>query len=203
MTRPTRTSTIDHLQSIVETDRATWKSGAFTRAIDTALTAFAKARPLVQIDNITLSAGRGVYPVPADLIRHIGSDWGCLDTPLQPYDAGYPGARPRITTIRQATGMALQFSPPPTSRHISAYGNYYEFYYAVPHVLSDDDCSITDDDYPTFIIRALAALMHELVAANVTKPITLHRGVANVPSASLPSAAYAILMDAYREAIDP
>lgn len=198
----TRTEVIAELKGIVQTERHVWADTAFARAISAALTAFNKDRPLVSTSAFELRAGKGSYAADDCMIRYLGSYWG-MEQAFNQWDAGYPGATPRIHSMRRAGGMVLEFSPAPNWKHIAAYGQYFEYQYAVGHVLSDEDCSIHDDDYDLFLTRALAALMRDLIAANVTEPIQLHRGMGSTPTptASTPLAAYAALMEAYREGV--
>lgn len=201
----TRTEVIQDLQGIVQTDRHRWKDTAFPRAISAALTAFNKDRPLTATDEFELRAGKGHYLAPDCLIRYCGTYWGTIPE-LQPYDPRYPGATPRIHTIRKTAGMVVEFSPAPNYKHIQAYGKHFEYWYAVSHVVSDDDCSITDDDYDLFITRALAALMRDLMTANVTDPVQLHRGMGSqavqVARENTPAMVYAALMQAYQEGMN-
>ena len=203
-TARTRATVITDLQDIVQTDRHRWKETAFPRAITAALTAFNKDRPLTDTDEFELRTGKGHYLAPDCLIRYLGSYWGTIPD-LKPYDSRYPGATPRINAVRQTSGMALAFSPAPTYKHLGAYGKHFEYWYSVGHVLSEDDCSITDDDYDLFITRALASLMRDLMAANVTDPVQLHRGMGSqavqIARENTPLATYTALMKAYQEGI--
>lgn len=196
----TRQEVIEDLQDIVQTDRHQWKASAWPRAISAALTAFNRDRPLVATAYCTLVAGRSSYVADDCLIRYLGSDWGCLER-IPAYDPRYPGALPRVNTVRKTSGMALEFVPAPTYQHIAAYGSHYDYWYAVSHVLSDDDCSIADNDYDLFMTRALASLMRDLIAANVTEPVQLHRGMGSLPNSATPLAAYEALMAAYQEGL--
>ncbi|OQX16146.1 MAG: hypothetical protein BWK73_04595 [Thiothrix lacustris] len=193
----TREEVIGELQAIVQTDRHQWKVFAFERAIDAALTAFNRDRPLVATADCELRAGRSSYAADDCLIRYLGSDWGCIEN-IQPYDPRFPGALPRVHTVRKTSGMALAFTPAPTHKHIAAYGSHYDYWYAVSHVLTADDCSIANNDYDLFITRALASLMRDLIAANVTDPIQLHRGMGSLPNSATPLAAYEALMSSYQ-----
>ena len=202
MPLPTRTEIIQDLQDIVQTDRHRWKVTAFARAISAALTAFNKDRPLTATGNISLRAGKGLYAADDCLIRYLGSYWA-LEEPRTPtWSDDYHGALPRIHAIRTAHGMAIQFMPPPGAKLINLYGREFEYLYSVGHVLSDDDCSIRADDIDLFMTRALAALMKELVASNVTDPIQLHKGLGSLPNSATPLAAYEALMKAYQEGVE-
>jgi hypothetical protein len=197
----TRTEVIAELQSIVQTDRQQWKVTAFPRAVSAALTAFNKDRPLTATASFELWAGKSVYAADDCMIRYLGSYWG-LDQPACPtWDAAYAGALPRVIAIRTAAGMSLQFLPYPSHKHIQLHGKYFEYLYSVGHVLTDDDCSINDDDYDAFMNRALAALMRDLIASGVSEPVQLHRGMGSMPNSATPLAAYDALMTAYREAM--
>ncbi len=198
----TRAEVIQDLQDIVQTDRHRWKESAFPRALTAAIMAFNRDRPLTATDVFDLREGKGHYLAPDCLIRYCGTYWGTIPE-LQPYDPRYPGATPRIHAIRKTAGMAIEFSPAPNYKHIHVYGSYFEYWYAVSHVLTDDDCSIVDDDYDLFITRALAALMRDLMTAQVTDPVQLHRGMGSqavqMAKENTPAATYTLLMQAYEE----
>lgn len=202
----TRSEVIADLQSIVQSDRYRWSDAAWARAISAALMAFNKDKPLVMTGSLTLKERKGLYAANDCLIRYLGSYWG--NEPNVPqWDRAYPGALPRVMTVKTGAGMCIQFIPAPNPKHIALYGAEFEYLYAVSHVLTDDDCSVESNDYDLFITRALAALMRDLIAANVTEPIQLHRGLgggaANGSSsnANTPLAAYQALMAAYKEGV--
>lgn len=202
----TRSEVVADLQSIVQTERYRWADTAWKRAISAALTAFNRDRPLMATAVIALKAYKGMYAADESMIRYLGTYWG-LEPQVPVWDQAYPGVLPRIMTVQSITGMCLQFLPAPNGKHIALYGDQFEYLYAIAHVLTDDDCSIKDDDYDLFVTRALAALMRDLIAANVTEPVQLHRGLgagssaAGMPNSATPLAAYQALMQAYTEGV--
>lgn len=199
----TRSEVITELQEIVQTDRQRWKVTAFPRAITAALTAFNRDRPLIASSALELRAGKAIYAADDCLIRYLGSYWGIEDPPIPTWEQLYPGSLPRVVAIRSTSGMCLQFIPAPSYKHIVLYGRHFEYLYSVGHVLTDDDCSITDDDYDAFITRALAALMRDLVASGVSEPVQIHRGMGSMPNSATPKAAYDALMQAYNDWAKP
>lgn len=199
----TRTEVMTDLHDIVQTDRQKWKVTAFPRAITAALSAFNRDRPLTATASLELRAGKAIYAADDCLIRYLGSYWGIEAPPTPTWEPLYPGALPRVVAIHSTSGMCLQFIPAPTDKHVQLYGRQFEYLYNVGHVLTDDDCSITDDDYDAFISRALAALMRDLMAAGVTEPVQMHRGMGSMPNSATPKAAYDALMQAYKEWVAP
>lgn len=198
----TRTEVVADLKSIVKTDRQKWSDVAFERAIDAALSAFADARPLTGTDSLLLVAGQRHYPVPACFIRYLGTDWILAAASIKPWDDSFPGVTPRIFDAITPSGRVIEFSPPPSAKHLAAYGAEFVYYYSAKHVLTDDDCSIRDGDYDLFVTRALVSLMRDLMAAHVTEPVTLHRGMgANAPTSATASVVFEKLMDAYRRGL--
>ncbi len=196
----TRTEVKQELQNIVITDRQKWKANAWDKAIDAALRALSDSRPLTGDAVIRLDTKTRIYPVPECCIEYIGSDWG-MEPQIQPHEAGFPGALPRVYMTNSPACKRLEFSFIPRQRHLNAYGSEFSYQYKMLHVLTDEDNTILPENEDLFFTRALAELMKMAMAANVTDPITLHKGMGNVPNEAQPTKAYDALMQAYRDMI--
>ena len=103
----------------------------------------------------------------------------------------------------------IAFNKQISTKQFLAYGFCFRYEYALKHYLIDIPasntnpdlvaCSFYEEDDELFIIRALAALMAELMSSNVTNPVQLHKGMASIPANSTPAAAYELLMKRYGE----
>ena len=199
-----RTEFIADLQSIVVTDRQRWKDTAFERAINAALRDLSDARPLSGSDSVMLQSGIAAYPVRDCVLDYKSSQWGQWPD-LEPWDANWPGTRPRVFLSRNITGKYLEFVPAPTAAQLRVYGSAFVYQYKTLHVLTDEDCTVTDADVGLLRTRALAELMKELMAAGVTNSVQINRGGSGggafSPSNGSPSTIYDALMRAYRESI--
>ena len=202
----TATAITEDLQAIVESDRHKWKTGAFSRAIKVGLRALSDSRPLMMTGTLPLVANVAVYTAPSGLIEYMGSDWGNKQAG-QPWDSNFGGARPRINALMtpveddSATtySRALHFTPAPTAKQLACWGSTFSYRYSTTHVLSDEVSSLHDSDYDLLLTRCLASLMRELMSANTTDPVQLHRGMGSVPTTGTPAAVFQALMAHYRE----
>jgi len=194
----TRAEITAELKSIVKSDKNRWLETAFDRAINTALFALSESRPITMDAEITLISGTRRYDVPADLLHYIGTDWG-VNSDIEPWDLAFPGVVPRIFLSNTPTGRCLEFSVAPNAKHLRVYGSTFSYWYAVAHELTETVFTVRDDDYDLFITRAMAALMKELVASNVSSPIQLHRGMGSLPNSATPVTAHKELMALYNE----
>lgn len=192
------------LRGVVETDRHHWKQQSFERAINSAIHALStNARPNHLHDSIELEAGVREYEAPAGLISYIASDWG--DKNVAGYTDGV--VRPRIFHAQHDETRMIEFSFPPTAAHLAAFGSTFNYHYRALHTLPADindptPCTIRLEDYDLLFTWALSVLMLELMAANVTDPVQMHRGMgATVDYSSTPQKAYAELQRHYKELI--
>lgn len=196
-----RSEVISELQSIVLSERQRWKrEGAWDRALDAALRALSDCRPLSLEADLSLKAGQRNYPLPDCVFEYQSSDWGS-EPKINQWDARYPGPVPRAYTILTPMGKQLEFAFAPRLKHLAAYGGTFTYRYKLLHILTEEDCTLTEADEPLFYIRALAALMQELMVSNVVEPIQLQQGTraTNLPESGTPAAVYNALMQAYRE----
>lgn len=196
-----RAAVIEDLKAIVKTDRTKWSETAFERAVDAALSAFSDARPLTATASLLLIAGQRHYPAPADMRRYIGTDWTFAGN-IRPWDDGFPGVTPRIYDVVTASGRVIEFFPAPTSKHLTAYGHEFEYYYSAKHVMTNTDSSIRDEDYDLFVTRCLISLMRDLMVAHVTDPVQMHRGMgSSTPTSATASVIFNTLMDEWKRGI--
>ena len=195
-----RADIIDELRAIVTTDRQVWADSAFDRALKVALNAFNADYPCTATASLILIANKSAYPLPADLVRYLGTYWG-EHPPFKPWDESYHGPLPRIYQQRNHLAPYLVFSPAPTCQHLGVYGDQFEYWYSIAHVLTDSECTIPAQEYDRFITRALASLMRDLIASNVTEPVQLHHGMGSIPNGATPLAAFGALMQAYKDGI--
>lgn len=196
-----RSELISQLQSVVLSERQRWKrEGAWDRAVDAALRALSDCRPLTNEAEITLNAGQRNYATPECLLDYLGSEWG-QEPRIEPYERHYPGPVPRVYMILTPMGRQLEFAFAPRLAHLSAYGAVFRYRYKMLHILTEEDCTVVEADRDLLFVRALAALMSELMAANVVEPIQLHQGntAISLPESSTPAGVYKLLMQAYRE----
>lgn len=193
----TRQRATEALTDIIESDLFRLKDNSFERALAATVEAFNKDLPLKQEGSLTLEAGKQLYGVPECFTHFIRSNWGIEHTAQ--YDQFTPPP-PRIYSAHTVSGLAIEFSPAPTQLQINRFGSTFHYIYATQHVFTDDESSIATQHYELFITRALAAVMRELVAAGVTQPIQLNRGV-SITREQTPHHAYKILMNEYKEQV--
>lgn len=198
MSLTTMTEFTETLSDIVKTDKQKWKETAFTRAVSDALAALSRDKPLLDDAVLTLVADQRKYDLPSDCLKFISSDWGTVPM-LEAYDAQFPGVLPRIYSQNSSSGKQLVFSPAPSQRFIAVYGAAFNYEHSSQHVFTDDVCTISDEDEELLLTAALIALMRDLMAANVSSPIQLHRGMNSVPSNSTPTSIHRALVLRYEE----
>lgn len=201
----TRTGLDAALRSVVETDRHQWKQESFERAINAAIRAVSETRRNHRHDTLHLVAGVREYRAPDDLINYIASDWG--DKNVVVHLRGV--VRPRIFSTIHNTQRMIEFSFPPNNPHLAAFGSEFNYHYSSLHTVPLDEldetpCTVRLEDYDLLYTWALAILMLDLVAANVTDPVQMHRGMgATVDYSGTPQKAYGVLMNHYKEIARP
>lgn len=194
----TRSSLIESLTNIVKSDKNRWKSESFERAVSAAIVTLSRDKPLLDTAELVLIAGQRRYALPSDALAYISSDWG-RDSQLEAWDTMYPGVMPRIYNERRKSGSQITFSVSPSSKHIAAYGSRFVYEYSVLHEITEELNTIATEDEELFFTAALIVLIQELVAANVSTPIQLHRGMGSTPSNSTPVATHRALVLRYKE----
>ena len=196
------------LRSVVETDRHKWKEAAFTRAVNSALVALGSSRPNYYDASLALVAGTSRYAAPADLLDFTGYDWGNKQAHANNSGVTNHLVRPRVYSSSNADGKSIKFSFAPTAEYIAAWGSTFCYTYRRPHTIpadisdTDTPCTIRLEDYDLLLTRSLASLMAELLSANVTDPVQMHRGMgATIDYSGTPAKAYLSLMAHYRELV--
>lgn len=159
----------------------------FVRHLDQARRWLAGRFPRVLAGTVALVAGTARYASPAGLVAVQRLVWGA-DATAQPWAAGYPGPLPRLYSAEAAGGAReLVFQPAPTAAQVAAWGASAAYEYRALHVLADDATHTLPPDLDApLLLAALIVALRELAARNVVDPITLHRGVGSLPSASTP-----------------
>ena len=163
-----------------------------SQAIRGALHALEQDRPYFLDNSVQLIAGQPLYTTPPLFVDFAYSQWG---KGKKSYYQGC-GVRPHIKT----NNRQLHFSPAPTIEQISVWDSLFIYTYKARHTLNEvaNECTLQDEDESLLILRAMAELMRLLTTRNVVSPITLSRGLGNVPSNSTPSSIHKYLMAEYK-----
>ena len=175
----------------------------FERFLKQALPDMGWKRSLTRLGQVTLTAGEGRYCLAAypDFGNYKTHLWEKSSTYPNAWEPGYPGALPRVTSVRDETTAWLVFDPAPSSQHISLRGSVFRFYYFGQHVIGEDaqDTTVALVDRGLLILRAQAEAMLELAMRNSTKPVQLRDGISGTPRNSTPSALHEQLLRMFQE----
>lgn len=177
--------------------------GDFVRFLKQALPDMSWKRPLTQLGQVTISANEprfSLMGLPAfhSYKVHV---WQTGAYCPQPWEVGYAGAIPRISSHKDAAGHWLAFEPAPSAAHIALRGSAFKFYYFALHsVGAAPETTIAVADRGLLLLRAQAEAMLELTLRNAAKPVQLRDGLSGTPRNSTPAALHATLLALFAEA---
>ena len=185
--------------SLLDSKRA-FNEVAIERHIDVALAALSEIRPQLKIAEIKVAAGRDRYPCPADLIRIHKCNWGISAKSSQrPWDDSYVGALPEWRVFRDPEGKLVLFADPaPTVLQERLIGSCCQLIYTAAHVLTEDECSLNDEEIGLLILRAQVEAMREISMKNTTQSYQLREGISSTPMNGTPAYLYITLMDEFK-----
>lgn len=176
----------------------------FRRFIQLALPDLAIKRPATRLGQVALSAGEPRYSL-ASL-----TDFGNYKTHLwdkgaaypQPWEPGYPGALPRVSSVQDGAVAWLVFDPAPTAAHITYRGSVFKFWYFALHSIAEDAeaSTVAPADRGLLLLRAQAEAMREMVLHQANKPTSLRDGLSGTPRNSTPAALHEMLLRLFWEA---
>ncbi|MFZ4286637.1 hypothetical protein [Variovorax sp. HJSM1_2] len=169
-----------------------------------ALPAMALKRPRTKLGQVLLQAEVPRYSLAdcADFSAYKTHLWEQRGCALQPWDAGYPGATPRMSASNDGAGYWLDFAPAPNALHIAARGSSFRFYYFATHTLGDEPTESTVNlaDRGLLLLRAQVEALRELAIRNVTKPVAMRDGYSGQPRNSTAAALHAQLLEIFEAA---
>jgi hypothetical protein len=107
-------------------------------------------RPRIRKTTVTLSAGTDTYPAPDGFREMYLPLWGKDKTPVNPWERPQPAAAvPDVFLVAEQ----LFFTPTPTAGMIAVYGAAFPFLYRSPHIVTDSQNTIPEEDQ--VLIRTL------------------------------------------------
>lgn len=175
----------------------------FERFLRQALPDMGWKRARTLVGQVTLTSGQANYSLAAlpDFYSYKTHLWEPTSR-LQPWEPGYPGAVPRVSSYKDGAGNWLAFEPAPSAEHIALRGSAFSFYYFGQHSLGvlAADTTINSADRGLLLLRAQAEAMLELSLRNVSKPVQLRDGLSGTPRNSTPRALFDALLTAFAEA---
>jgi hypothetical protein len=175
----------------------------FVRFLRQALPDMGWKRARTLIGQVTLAAGTANYSLAAvpDFYTYKTHLWE-PNYHLQPWEPGYPGAAPRVSSYKDGAGNWLAFEPAPSAAHIALRGSTFKFYYFALHALGADaaDCTVHLADRGLLLLRAQVEAMLELTLRNSAKPVRLGDGLSGTPRNSTPAALHQTLLGVFQEA---
>lgn len=177
--------------------------GDWKRLLTAAAQAMQVKRPRTKLGSFTLAADVDVYALASvpDFVQFKSSLWG-LGMPRKPWEAGHPGALPRMRVEGQEGAWQLCFEPAPTCLHLAAHGSLFRFWYFAAHQVATvaSDTTIAAADRSLLLLRAQAEAMRELTLRNVNKPVSVRDGFSGMPRNMTPAAMYQYLLKEWQEA---
>lgn len=184
--------------SLLDSKRA-FNDTAIQRHIDIALKALSEIRPQLKVTVLNIAAGHSLYPCPTDLIRIHKCNWGKDARSFQrPWDDHYIGSLPYWRICRNDKGERLLIAEPaPTVIQERVIGSRGELVYTAAHVLTDDECSLNDEEIGLLILRAQVEAMREISMKNSTQAYQLREGISSTPMNGTPGYLYIKLSDEF------
>lgn len=182
-------------ESLLDSTRA-FADADYPRHIQAALAALNAVRPQRKVTVVVLSAGRSLYPCPADLKSVHACWWGrSAKAHTEVWADHHPGRLPEWGTSRNEAGVRfLRAQPAPSARQINLLGGDCELEYCADHVLNDSECTLDGEELDLLILRAQAEAMRELSLKNATTPYQLREGISSVPKNGTPAYLYQELL---------
>jgi len=170
----------------------------FIRHLDLAAMDFGRVRARILSSTITLTADEDVYVAPADAIRAHSLQWGKQQKrDLNPWDANWPGALPRISIAGDPGSRTIVLSPAPSPHQVTLLGASCAFRYYAGHSIDADAANTTvkAEDRALLLLRAQAEAAREMALKNMNKPVSM-RGTGGRLSGT-PSSLFQQLMDLF------
>ena len=146
--------------------------------------------PNVQIGELSLTVGVGVYAAPAGCVAVYAHDWGRYYR-TQPWDETGPGYPPLLQLIINPTQLYL--SPAPTSQQILLWGSVLAYRYRLPHVITATEMTVDDARHADVLLAALIEAMRDL--STETAAVQLQKGLTGLPNAGSPAYLYQALIN--------
>lgn len=176
----------------------------FVRFLEQALPDMSWKRPRTRLGQVTLTAGEASYALTSytDFSSYKTHLWDKGSSYPQPWEPGYPGAIPRISSVVDGSAASLVFDPAPSAAHIATRGSAFKFWYFARHVLDTDaaNTTVAAADRGLLLLRAQAEAMRELAIAQANKPVSMRDGLSGTPRNSTPAALHEVLMRLFMEA---
>lgn len=174
----------------------------FKRFLAQALPDMQTKRPVTRLGTLTLTEGEARYAVAEADFEALKTDiWREPARLPKPWEAGWPGALPRVCAARDGAAWFIQFEPAPSALHIAALGSAFKFYYFARHAIGTlaADTTVAPQDRALLLLRAQAEAMLALGMRNAGKPVQLRDGLSGTPRNSTPAALHELLMRLFRE----
>ncbi|MBL8387006.1 MAG: hypothetical protein JNK17_02095 [Hydrogenophaga sp.] len=175
----------------------------FERFLQQALPDMQFKRPLSRLATVTLLTDQTRYAMPvSDFAAYKVSEWADPRRAPKPWEPGYPGPVPRISTEWDGAAWWVVMDPAPTAALLACYGSSLRFWYFARHVLgaADGDTTVNVLDRGLLLLRAQVEALKEMAIRNVTKPVQMRDGLSGTPRNSTPSALAEQLLTEFREA---
>lgn len=176
----------------------------FERFLRQALPDMGWKRPLTRLGQVTLTGGEPRYVLSAysDFANYKTHLWEKNAAYPNAWEPGYPGAVPRVSSVRDGDDAWLVFDPAPSAQHIALRGATFKFYYFGVHAIGAQaaDTTVASVDRGLLQLRAQAEAMRELTIRNAGKPVQLRDGLSGTPRNSTPAALADTLMNLFTEA---
>lgn len=176
----------------------------FVRFLNQALPDMAWKRPSTKLGQVLLEAGVADYSLTgvSDFYNYKTHLWDKGTAYPAPWEPGYPGAMPRVSSFKNGAGHSLAFAPAPSAAHIGQRGSVFKFYYFAQHALGVDaaDTTVAASDRGLLMLRAQVEALLELSLRNLTKPVHMRDGLSGTPRNSTPQALHQSLLATFAEA---
>ena len=175
----------------------------FQRFLQQALPDMQFKRPLSRLATVSLVADQSRYAMPVtDFAAYKVSEWADPRRAPKPWEPGYPGSVPRVTTEWDGATWWVVMDPAPTAALLGCYGASMRFWYFARHVLGtvEVDTTVNALDRGLLLLRAQVEAMKEMAIRNVSKPVQMRDGLSGTPRNSTPSALAEQLLSEFREA---
>lgn len=199
----TRASLAARLKASLISTADSFQPEDLQRHVDVGFSELCRFRHRTVHAGLTAQAGVALYPCPSTLIRILATDWGRQNkAELQPWDDRWPGQLPQLGVgYDEHDNRVLVMQPAPTERQLALLGSPCPYRYAAPHLLSDSQSSLSDEDAQLLILRAQAEAMRELAMHHATKPFQLRDGISATPRNGMPGYLYSVLLEEFERRV--
>ena len=199
----TRASLVSRLQASLINSADSFRPEDLQRHVDVGFAELCRFRHRTVYAGLVAQAGVTMYPCPSTLTRVLASDWGQQNkAELQPWDDRWPGKLPQLSVgYDESDNRVLLLQPAPTERQLALLGSRCPYRYAAPHLLSDSQSSLNDEDAQLLILRAQAEAMRELAMHHASKPYQLRDGISATPRNGMPGYLYSVLLEEFERRV--